>query len=268
MRSIITNSTYRAILLAYVLLDVVLELMGIGKGEMPDLLDSISLTANLGLLVLFYLRNQYLRWAAFAIATLAFTDFTLYITAVDLRGLIISGGVLLLLVIGLLAGAILFLLIGSLKYIRVVPAQDREEQPTHPDRYSHADLLNKKTLNAFLIPLALILTLLSTRHYSDRGCDGGLCGLYLITHALPLLVAWLFTVIAVNKALGRKVTYFVFFGLAFFANLIILLPDYGYGMEELKYPGYAVLVVLMFSLALYFYTDNMAGTSEDETESQ
>lgn len=265
-KSVITNSTYSAILIAYVILSTVFELMAIAKGGTPDLLDLLVLTASMVLLVLLYLRHQYLRWAALAVATLAITNFMLYLTTIELGELIILGGVLFLLLLGALTGASMFLLIGSIIYIKVVPRQEIDEQLPDGNRNRYQILLNKKTFNAGLIPISLVLTFQSAGHYSDGGCDGGLCGLYFFMHGLPLLVAWAFTIIAVNKALGHKGSYFVFLIIAFLVNLTIILPDYGYGMKELKYPGYAILFTLMCSLWLYLYMGNLADSSEGDHE--
>lgn len=263
MKAIIINATYRTVLVSYLLLSVVLVLIAVVEGEKINFLDTGSLAVNLAFMGLLFLRNQYLRPASLVVAALAAVKLAMYVFDANSRYLLYSSNILLILFIALLAGLILYLFLGGMLYIRVVSAHELVEQSPYAGDYDHKAFLNKQTLNTVLVPLSLILTFQSMGHYSDGGCDGGLCGLYFIMHAIPLLITCLLTIIAVNKALGRKDSYFVFLILAIFANTIIILPDYGYQLRELKYPGYAVLGILIFSFALYLYADSTANTSEE-----
>ncbi len=53
-------------------------------------------------------------------------------------------------------------------------------------------LINVRSfLNLILFILGIFLTRYANQQYNSGGCDGGLCGIYLIIHGIPFFLSWL-----------------------------------------------------------------------------
>jgi len=102
---------------------------------------------------------------------------------------------------------------------------------------------------SFIIATVLSLAY-SFSHYGDGGCDGGLCGLGIIFQGLPLLMAWFFLIIALNFCLIKTKTFFLFFALSFFCNLLIFFI---FGNEHNRVLLGPSTILLMVQCALLFY---------------
>ncbi len=119
---------------------------------------------------------------------------------------------------------------------------------------------NRLTLSILIACGAFFSFMYSVNHYGDGGCDGGLCAFYLFSNGIPLLLAWLFFLLAGNAGLKLSSRYFIYLTVSFFLNLIIVMADYSYYHEELKYPGYFLLFLQTGSLILYLYLKNKQDT--------
>ncbi|WP_439879601.1 hypothetical protein ACSX1A_10460 [Pontibacter sp. MBLB2868] len=265
IKSTLTNNAYRNVLFVYVALSILSQLFSFYKGDFK-FISLVSLTANITVFILFVDSHRHLKQAIQGAAALALLNAAVSLYARGaLAELLYSGSLFwLLMVILLNFGPAVYLLTGSRKYILNQPVEEWDTAQHTMQSSNLRGILNKGTLTLLLIPFAAVITFWSMGHYADGGCDGGLCALYLFTHGAPLAIAWGLTIIAVNKALGRKGSYPIYAMLAFFVNLIILLPDYGYRMEELKYPAYVILGFLVLSFVLYSNAD--ASTATDEAE--
>jgi uncharacterized membrane protein len=94
----------------------------------------------------------------------------------------------------------------------------------------------------------------SSSHYSDGGCDGGTCGMYLILHTIPLLIGWLPAIGATFLILRNSFSAIIWGIVVGFISLIICTLFAGlYGndkIEELKTPfqiGIAINFLLIVS---------------------
>lgn len=105
-------------------------------------------------------------------------------------------------------------------------------------------------INITLAALLVISNFYGMSHFSDGGCDGGTCGVLLFFYSIPLVISWLFTIVAVNKSINKKGIFVLFLLLAIGFNLIILLVDYD--LPELKNPGYLLVIIHILTLVVYF----------------
>lgn len=104
--------------------------------------------------------------------------------------------------------------------------------------------------NILLVALFVISFFYSMNHFADGGCDGGTCGILLFFYSIPLLFAWLFAIISVNKSAKRKWSSFVFLVLSIGLTLWLVLTDFD--ISELKTPGYLLFLIHVFSIVIYF----------------
>lgn len=89
-------------------------------------------------------------------------------------------------------------------------------------------------LNTVLLLLAFFTFFYSMEHFADNGCDGGTCAVLIIMYSLPLMLCWAFTGLAFNKGLSGKWAFAAFLVVAIILNLFLIIPDYGYRLDELN----------------------------------
>jgi hypothetical protein len=106
--------------------------------------------------------------------------------------------------------------------------------------------------NLILIAAAVLTSLYSMDHYADGGCDGGLCGLGLLFHALPLALVWILEIIAFNLSLMKKRAAFVLLALALAINSLVYSQNNGYALQELDLEPEILYLLAAVCLALYF----------------
>ncbi|MBX3162890.1 MAG: hypothetical protein KF900_00260 [Bacteroidetes bacterium] len=80
-------------------------------------------------------------------------------------------------------------------------------------------------------------------HYSDGGCDGGLCALGIIFHGVPLFFSWIFTFLAFGFYAKKRLLPVVFLIISIFIAAYLLTLEYGYRGGKLKNPVYIIFVV-------------------------
>lgn len=101
----------------------------------------------------------------------------------------------------------------------------------------------QKWVIAVIMIIAAVLSLYySMQHYSDGGCDGGLCGLLLIFHAAPVLAAWIFTLLSFATLKTARIASMGLLAIAAIINAVVLFMDYGRHLEELKVPVFILFV--------------------------
>lgn len=57
------------------------------------------------------------------------------------------------------------------------------------------------------ILLLIVTNVLGFTQFSNNGCDGGLCGLYLFIYSIPLTIGWLLSLFGMNLILKKKILY-------------------------------------------------------------
>lgn len=107
--------------------------------------------------------------------------------------------------------------------------------------------------NLVLIILTFLTTRYSTSHYSDGGCDGGLCAFLVFGHALPLMTAWVLGIIAFNLSVKRKWSAFIFITIAFTINTAVFIRDPGYLLQELFLEPEIIYLFLTLCIFLFFW---------------
>ena len=99
-------------------------------------------------------------------------------------------------------------------------------------------------------PIFLILLIATNcygiNHFSDNGCDAGLCGLYLVVYTIPLIIGWILSLYGVILILKNNFKNIIFGVMItsvsiFIAKLLLPLGD-GTRMDSLKVP----VKILMF----------------------
>lgn len=105
-----------------------------------------------------------------------------------------------------------------------------------------------------LILLAIITLVYSLNHYADGGCDGGLCALLIFVQGVPLLISWLFTIVAYLLYYKNKLIYILFLILAIVPVAVMLTMDYGSRMDSLENVIYVPLLVQCYLLYLMLTT--------------
>lgn len=105
----------------------------------------------------------------------------------------------------------------------------------------------------------------SMNHYSDGGCDGGLCGLLLLFHAAPLALAWIFSLLAFALVKVSRMVSMALLALGGIVNAGLLVMDYGRHLEELDVP-----VVILFAAQVYifFQWQSSSGKFEERNSNQ
>ena len=126
-----------------------------------------------------------------------------------------------------------------------------------------SNLLNKKGfriyVNLILLLLCILSLLYSANHYADGGCDGGLCGIAVLIHGLPLLISWIFLIVSANFCISMKKIFFVLLILSSIPNfwiLSLLNVDYGYSEKALYNPSYLILTIQGILIVFFFYLIN------------
>lgn len=263
IKSAITNNTYRNILFAFTALSVLSQLFAAYKGDI-DIMPIVSLIANIVVLVLFFRHDRYLKPAVQVAAALTLVNSILSLYSKGHFIELFASGSFLMLLLTLFFhfGPGIYLLLGSRKHIQMLEIDEYNSGQTHLVNSNLKGILNRGTFNLIIIPFAIVFNFWPITHYSDGGCDGGTCMIYIFIHGVPLAVATVLTIIAINKALRRKGSYPVFAILAFLVNLAIILPDYGYRMDALKYPGYIIAIVLALSFVLFVNAEEKTDASE------
>jgi hypothetical protein len=129
--------------------------------------------------------------------------------------------------------------------------------------------LNKTLLNLFTLALLTWGLFFAMNHYSDGGCDGGLCGLLIFFHGIPYLFASLFFLLALNMCLRKKKGFLVVLVISFLIKLIVLLSDYGYQSRP-KVPSFFMFVGQVILVAIYLAQKKSPGQSQpgDSNKSQ
>ena len=107
-------------------------------------------------------------------------------------------------------------------------------------------------INITLAALLVISNFYGMSHFSDGGCDGGTCGVLLFFYSIPLVISWLFTIVAVNKSINKKGIFILFLLLGIGFNPILLLMGYWDELSELKNPGYLLVIIHILTLVVYF----------------
>jgi hypothetical protein len=121
-------------------------------------------------------------------------------------------------------------------------------------------------LNLILVAAAILTSLYSMDHYADGGCDGGLCGLGLLFHALPLALVWVLEIIAFNLSLRKKSATFVLLALALVINTLVYSQNNGYALQELDLEPEILYFLAAVCLALYFRDFNSEKKAERHSE--
>lgn len=121
-------------------------------------------------------------------------------------------------------------------------------------------------INLILIAAAILTSLYSMDHYADGGCDGGLCGLGLLFHALPLAIVWILEIIAFNLSLRKKSATFVLLALALAINTLVYSQNTGYALQELDLEPEILYFLAALCLALYFRDFNSEKKVEGHSE--
>ena len=123
----------------------------------------------------------------------------------------------------------------------------------------------QKWLIALIMIVAAIVSLyFSMNHYSDGGCDGGLCGLLLLVHAAPLLVAWIFTLLSFATLKIARIASMGLLVIGGLINAVLLFMDYGNHLEELKVPVF----ILFVAQAYVFFQWQSSAPKHQESDSE
>jgi hypothetical protein len=88
-------------------------------------------------------------------------------------------------------------------------------------------------------------------HHGDGGCDGGLCGILLFIHTVPLIVIWLLTMLMFNSWLLLKNSYWIWLALA--GLLSPLMVGAAYYQKELDHPFYFLSTVHLISIPVFLW---------------
>jgi hypothetical protein len=264
LKSTITNNTYRNILFAFLALSVILQLLAVLNGDF-SFIPLVSMLANIVVLMYFFKNDEHLKLSVQVAAALTLVNsiVSLFFKGNFIELLATGSFFMLLLSLFFHFAPGLYLLVGSRKHIQTHAIDEWDPEQADPVNSNFKGILNRTTFNLLIIPFALAFNFWPMTHYSDGGCDGGTCTILILFHGAPLAVATILTIIAVNKALGHKGSYFVYAILAFIVNLAILIPDYGYRMDALKYPGYVIIAALVLSFVLYSNADDYTTEVEE-----
>lgn len=122
----------------------------------------------------------------------------------------------------------------------------------------------KWVIALIMIIAATVSLYYSMDHYSDGGCDGGLCGLLLIVHAAPLLAAWIFTLLSFAIVTIARIASIGLLVIGALINAALLFMDYGYHLEELKVPVF----VLFVAQAYVFFQWQVGSAKRSESDSE
>lgn len=124
-------------------------------------------------------------------------------------------------------------------------------------------MINRLLLNILAVAIAVITMGYSISHYADGGCDGGLCGLAILFHGVPMLIAWLFLIAGMNLVMKQKALGVLCIGISFLFNLIVF---YFFGnarsASAIVTPS-AFMIVIQATLVFYFFTKQRKGEQED-----
>ena len=130
-----------------------------------------------------------------------------------------------------------------------------------------SNLLNKKGfriyVNLILLLLCILSLLYSANHYADGGCDGGLCGIAVLIHGLPLLISWIFLIVSANFCISMKKIFFILLILSSIPNFWLLNEDYGYRLKELNNPSYVIMTIQFLLIVFFFYLKNQKKESNN-----
>lgn len=121
-------------------------------------------------------------------------------------------------------------------------------------------------INIILVAAAILTSLYSMDHYADGGCDGGLCGLGLLFHALPLALVWLLLIIAFNLSLRKKGAALVLIALALVINTLVYSQNHGYALQELDLEPQVLFFIAAVCLALFFREFDFNKTPERNSD--
>ena len=105
--------------------------------------------------------------------------------------------------------------------------------------------------NLLLILICLALNFYSMGHFSDGGCDGGLCALALIMYTLPMLGIWFLLLIAINLTISGKLAGLIVLIIPIIANTFFLFMDFGRGLDELYLQVYIIYAVGIMATVHY-----------------
>ena len=108
-----------------------------------------------------------------------------------------------------------------------------------------------------LLTVALLSLFISINHYADGGCDGGLCALAFVYHALPLLIAWVVLIIAYLLSTRYSIVAFILVLISFYITLQVANLDYGVQQTEMLLP---IVVLFLVQAGLAFV--NISNTTK------
>lgn len=113
---------------------------------------------------------------------------------------------------------------------------------------------NRTILNIVLVILSFYGGGYTLEHHSDGGCDGGTCVVLFFLQTIPLLITSVMTILAINKCISGKLSFYIFLLFAVGFNVLILVQKFGSSHKELYYPSYILVGVHCFCvLAFLFY---------------
>lgn len=130
--------------------------------------------------------------------------------------------------------------------------------------------MNRLLINLFAIVLLILGLFYAMNHYSDGGCEGGLCGLYFIFHGIPYLLTSVFFLIAMNLCFARKKSFIILMVISVLINLFILFSDYGNDTKP-QIPSFFILAGQVILTIVYYsqkgsviYKDNDGADNQDK----
>lgn len=112
-------------------------------------------------------------------------------------------------------------------------------------------------LNIVLVVLAFWTNSYGIDHFADGGCDGGTCSLLLFFYSVPLMLGWLFHIIAFNVSIAKKWGTFIFLILGLVLTTFLFTEGYGILLKELYLGPKLQYGVAALSILLYFFGDRI-----------
>jgi len=119
-------------------------------------------------------------------------------------------------------------------------------------------------INLVILATAALTTLYSINHFSDGGCDGGLCGLAIIFHTLPLLFAWLLQMAAFNQSFHKNRSALIYQVLALVITTIVYNLNKSYTMSALDLEPEVLYLMAGISVAIYFRGDFLVDSNTNK----
>ena len=107
----------------------------------------------------------------------------------------------------------------------------------------------KQIITIIYVILFVLSFFYSMNHFTNGGCDGGTCGILLFFYSIPLIFAWLFSIISLNLGFHGKWTSVIFLILSIGITSWLVFMDFD--ISELKIPGYILYASQLLSLGVF-----------------